>query len=36
MAIDKSVGQAPLGIEELAAAQPDLSIEIENPDSLSH
>ena len=35
MAIDKSVGQAPLGIEELAAAQPDLSIEIENPDSVT-
>jgi hypothetical protein len=35
MAIDKSVGQAPLGIEELAAAQPDLSIEIENPESVT-
>jgi hypothetical protein len=35
MAIDKSVGQAPQGIEELAMAQPDLSIEIENPDSVT-
>jgi hypothetical protein len=35
MAIDKSVGQAPLGLEELAGAQPDLSIEIENPDSVT-
>ena len=35
MAIDKSIGQAPQGIEELAKAQPDLSIEIENPDSVT-
>jgi hypothetical protein len=35
MARDKSVGQAPLGIVELAAAQPDLSIEIENPESFT-
>ena len=35
MAIDKSVGQAPQGIEELAMAQPDMSIEIENPDSVT-
>ena len=35
MAIDKSVGQAPKGIEELAMAQPDMSIEIENPDSVT-
>ena len=35
MAIDKSVGQAPQGIEELAKAQPDMSIEIENPDSVT-
>jgi len=35
MAIDKSVGQAPQGIEELAQAQPDMSIEIENPDSVT-
>jgi hypothetical protein len=35
MAIDKSVGQAPQGIEELAQAQPDLSIEIENPESVT-
>ena len=33
--IDKSVSQAPQGIEELAKAQPDLSIEIENPDSVT-
>jgi len=35
MAIDKSVSQAPQGVEELASAQPDLSIEIENPDSVT-
>ena len=35
MAIDKSVSQAPQGIEELAAGQPALSIEIENPDSVT-
>jgi len=35
MAIDKSVNQAPQGLEELAKAQPDLSIEIENPDSVT-
>ena len=33
--IDKSVSQAPQGIEELANAQPDLSIEIENPESVT-
>ena len=33
--IDKSVSQAPQGIEELAKVQPDLSIEIENPDSVT-
>jgi hypothetical protein len=33
--IDKSVSQAPQGIEELASAQPDLSIEIENPESVT-
>ena len=33
--IDKSLSQAPKGIEELAQAQPDLSIEIENPDSVT-
>ena len=32
--IDKSVSQAPQGLEELANAQPALSIEIENPDSV--
>ena len=35
MAIDKSVSQAPQGVEELAMAQPDMSIEIENPDSVT-
>jgi len=33
--IDKSVSQAPQGIEELAMGQPDLSIEIENPESVT-
>jgi hypothetical protein len=33
--IDKSVSQAPQGIEELANAQPDMSIEIENPESVT-
>ena len=33
--MDKSVAQAPQGIEELAMAQPDMSIEIENPDSVT-
>jgi hypothetical protein len=33
--IDKSLAQAPKGIEELAMGQPDLSIEIENPDSVT-
>jgi hypothetical protein len=33
--IDKSVSQAPMGLEELASAQPDLAIEIENPDSVT-
>ena len=35
MAIEKGIAQAPQGIEELAQAQPDLSIEIENPDSVT-
>jgi hypothetical protein len=35
MAIDKSIGQAPQGLEELANAQPAMSIEIENPDSVT-
>ena len=35
MAIDKSVGQAPQGIEAMAMSQPDLSIEIENPESVT-
>jgi len=33
--MDKSISQAPQGIEELAQSQPDLSIEIENPDSVT-
>ena len=33
--IDKSVSQAPKGIEELAQGQTGLSIEIENPDSVT-
>ena len=33
--IDKSVSQAPQGIEDLAAAQPNMSIEIDNPDSVT-
>ena len=32
--IDKSLAQAPQGIEAMAMDQPDLSIEIENPDSV--
>ena len=35
MAIDKSVNQAPQGLEELAKAQPDLSIQIEDPESVT-
>ena len=35
MAIDKSVAQAPQGIEELAADQNALAIEIENPESVT-
>ena len=33
--MDKSVSQAPQGLEELAMTQPDLSIEIENPESVT-
>jgi hypothetical protein len=33
--IDKSLAQAPQGLEELTMGQPDLSIEIENPDSVT-
>jgi len=33
--IDKSLVQAPQGLEELAMGQPDLSIEIENPESVT-
>ena len=35
MAIEKGLSQAPLGLEEIAQAQPDLSIEIENPESVT-
>ena len=35
MAIEKGIAQAPQGIEELAQTQPDLSIEIENPESVT-
>jgi hypothetical protein len=35
MAIEKSLYQAPVGIEELASAEPELEIEIENPDSVT-
>ena len=35
MAIEKSLSQAPQGLEKLASAQPDLSIEIENPESVT-
>jgi hypothetical protein len=33
--IDKSLSQAPQGIEAIANGQPDLSIEIENPESVT-
>ena len=33
--IDKSLAQAPQGIEAMAMGQPDLSIEIENPESVT-
>ena len=33
--IDKSLSQAPQGLEAMAMDQPDLSIEIENPDSVT-
>jgi hypothetical protein len=33
--IDKSLSQAPQGLEAMAMGQPDLSIEIENPDSVT-
>ncbi len=33
--IDKSLSQAPKGLEELAQAEPALSIEIENPESVT-
>ena len=35
MAIDKALYAAPQGIEELAAMEPELEIEIENPDSVT-
>ena len=33
--VDKSLSQAPQGLEELAKSEPDLSIEIENPESVT-
>jgi hypothetical protein len=33
--MDKSLAQAPQGLEELATGQPDLSIEIESPESVT-
>jgi len=33
--IDKSLAQAPQGLEDLAASQPSLEIDIENPDSVT-
>ena len=33
--VDKSLAQAPQGLEELATGQPALSIEIENPESVT-
>jgi hypothetical protein len=33
--VDKSLSQAPQGLEELAMGEPDLSIEIENPESVT-
>ena len=33
--IDKSLSQAPQGLEAMAMGQPDLSIEIENPESVT-
>ena len=33
--VDKSISQAPQGIEELSMGEPDLSIEIENPESVT-
>jgi len=35
MAIDKGLYAAPLGIADAAAAEPDLEIEIEDPESVS-
>jgi len=34
MAIDKSLNQAPMGIEDLAGMEPDIEIEIEDPESV--
>ena len=33
--VDKSISQAPQGIEELSMGEPDLSIEIKNPESVT-
>jgi hypothetical protein len=35
MSIEKSLYQAPVGLDNLAASEPDLEIEIENPDSVT-
>jgi hypothetical protein len=35
MAIDKSLYQAPMGIEELSLGEPEIEIEIEDPESVS-
>ena len=35
MAIDKGLYQAPMGLEELALSEPEIEIEIENPDAVS-
>ena len=34
MAIDKSLNQAPLGLEDLVGMEPDIEIEIEDPESV--
>jgi len=34
MAIEKSLNQAPLGLEDLMVAEPDIEIEIEDPEEV--
>ena len=34
MAIDKSLYQAPQGLEQLAEGEPDIEVEIENPEAV--